>query len=114
MTDIYDGSGECGEYGELDELFTSTPSIQNLSKSKKHKDKNQVLDNACRKITHKRERICIIAKQVCERRKAKFLASIKYSESLLKQNENLKHQICHLKHKLKELIVLYQRKTLKH
>lgn len=52
-----------------------------------------------------RERGRIQAQRHRDRRKAKFLESIKHLESLQKQNEALKKQICTLKKQLNELII---------
>ena len=95
-------------YGELDVLFITTPSIQNPSISKKCKDKTY------KKSKRQLENGRVRSKEFRDRRKAQFRSSIEYSESLLKQNEKLKQQICLLKHQLNKLIVLCQKtKTLK-
>ena len=91
-------------YGELDVLFITTPSIKKPSKSKKCKDKTY------KKAKQHLEQARIRAKEFREKRKAQFLSSIKYSQSLQKQNEKLKLEICHLKIQLNTLIVLCQKK----
>jgi len=91
-------------YGELDVLFITTSSTLKPSKPKRHRVKT------FKTLTQLREISRIRAQKFRARRNSEFLASVKYSESLLKQNEKLKLQICHLKNQLKELIVLCQKK----
>ena len=98
-------------YGELDVLFITTPSIKNPSKSKKcNKKCNKKYNNKTyKKAKQHLEQARIRAKEFREKRKAQFLSSIKYSQSLQKQNEKLKLEICHLKIQLNTLIVLCQK-----
>lgn len=94
-------------YGELDVLFITTSRMSNPSKSnnRKGKPRNTLQQNI--------ENARIQAKQIRAKRKSEFLASIKYSESLLKQNATLKEQICLLKKQLKILIMICRHQNIK-
>lgn len=100
MSDIYDTYDTYETYGELDVLFNTTSRLTNPSKSKKRKGRHR---NTLQKNI---ENARIRAKHFRAQRKADFLSSVKYSESLLKQNAKLKEQICLLKKQLKILIMI--------
>lgn len=85
-------------------VSNDTAEIKITSKTKQNKPKkvnkkNKTYDEIIR------ERTRIRAQQFRDKRKAEFLESLKYSESLQKQNKKLKQQISLLKQQLNKLII---------
>ena len=102
-------------YGEMDEVFIIpgiqtnyiSNSVDNVDNVKAQKPMTTTIPKKQSILlrTEKQRKIARIeSRRNRARRKAEFLASLKYCESLLKMNEKLKYEMYHLKNRRDKLL----------